>query len=317
MSGEPDAGFSLGYGPLETAIAVLCDAPVEAVRVRFRKFRLRDFPDHIQIGSGTRVRYDLPRVLAMCAAFSVSNGIMSQNEAAALVAATWPEWCRALIAAAVEREVMPRPRHMPVDASPAITLIPNGFASGAEAVPMATTGGPQSPPLPPVAVQIVVDLRPVLEVIVSAVPGGGDIAAALRDLEATFGWTPADVPMRGDVRDMPPQRGFLDEGPFFERALALLDLSEGPEPGAVRRWKLKLLIDYLQRPATIDGWKRDIGEGESSPRLHHLLSVCARDVGIELLDVDPETVALCAGADPRATARDMIARGQRLRGKGA
>lgn len=285
--------------------------------MRFSKFRLRDFPDQIQIGSGSRVRYDLPRALAMCAAFSISNGVVSLTVAEELVVATWPEWCRALIAAAVERELLPRPKFMPLDARPVVTLVPAGFGADPDAVPMATSNAVQTPAFPPALCLLVIDVRAILDAIVKA-PATGEVGEALRHLEQTFGWWRPVVPMRGKIEDMPSRRGFLDDGPYFSRANALLDLSEGPvtKPGTVRRWRLKLLIDYLQRPAPVDAWKASIGDGDNQQRLGHLLAVCAREAGVELLlDENPHHIDKLVGAEARAAARVMIARGEIKRGK--
>lgn len=316
MSAVPEAGFSLGYGPLESTIAALCDAPLTAVRVRFRKFRLRDFPDHIQIGSGSRVRYDLPRALAMCAAFSISNGIVSLTIADELVAVSWPEWCRALIAAAVERGLLPRPEFMPRDAGPVVTLVPTGFGADGDTPAMAASSAIETPTLPPVLCLLSVDARVILDAIVSA-PAIGEVEDALRQLEQTFGWFRPLVPMRGNIEDMPSRRGFLDDGPYFARANALLDLSEGPpaKEGTVRLWRLRLLIDYLQRPAPVDAWKAQIGDAEELPRLHNLLAVCAREAGVKLRDDDPHILVGVAGPEAGAMARDMVARGERKRGR--
>ena len=314
----PDAGFSLAYGPLESAIAVLCDAPLKAVRMRFSKFRLRDFPDKIQIGSGSRVRYDLPRALAMCAAFSISNGVVSLTVAEELVAATWPEWCRALIAAAVERGLLPRPEFMPLDARPVVALVPTGFGADAKTAPMTTSNAVETPAFPPAVCLIVVDVRAILAAIVAA-PATGEVGDALRHLEHAFGWSRPVVPMRGKIEEMPSRRGFLDDGPYFARAKALLDLSAGkpPKPGTVRLWRLKLLIDYLQRPAPVDAWKGKIGDGDTMLRLDQILTACARDAGVELLDQNPHHIDKLLGAEARAAAWDMIARGETKRGRDA
>ena len=300
----PDAGFSLSYGPLEAAIAVLCDAPVKAVRMRFRKFRLRDFPDHIQIGSGSRVSYDLPRALAMCAAFSISNGVVSLTAAEDLVAETWPEWCRALLAAAVEGGLLSRPEFMPREAGPIVTLIPAGFGVGEDTSAMATSSVVETPALPPVLCLLSIDVRAILDTILSA-PATGEIGDALRHLEQTFGWSRPLVPMRGKIEDMPSHRGFLDDGPYFSRASALLDLSEGPpaKEGTVRLWRLKLLIDYLQRPAPVDGWKACIGDEDNLQRLGHLLAVSAREAGAKLLDEYPQHIDKLVGTGARVAAR--------------
>jgi hypothetical protein len=318
-----EAEYSLAYGPLEAAVATLCHAPADAVRVRFRKLRLRDFPDRIQIGSGSRVRYDLPRALAMCAAFALSNGLVSQSEAVDLVEATWPEWCRALLAAAVDRDYLARPQGMAPDASPIVSVIPRGFAEPS-ATHFATTAVLTAPAEAPATCIVAVNAGAILDVLAATPAESGDLESALRELESSFGWSRADVPMRADIAEMPPQRGFLDDGPYFKRAAAMLDLCEArpdcnsadPEKrDAVHLWRMKILSDYLQAPAPLDAWKAAVGDEERGARLGQLLTICAREAGVHIRKHDPHSPFLIAGAEAIAAARGMIARGESRRGK--
>ena len=312
MSGA--SAFSMSYGELEACLALMCDVDAASVRTRFRPLRLHDFPDAVQGGAGSRVRYDLPRILAYAAVFYLADGRLAQLAAMELVRSTWPEWCRALVAAAVETDVVRRPPAMPADAGPVLRIMPEGFTSRARPLTVALTGGGQAPAGPPVACRLEIDCRPVLGSLRSIAVDAPGLATAIEELERAFGWTPAEVPLRGEVGAMPPERGFIDDGPYFERALTFLEACEGRALTPMSRWRLGCLAAYLASPAPIDAWKREVGDDERKPRLHHLLAFRAEELGIPTRKVHPETMKACADVDVTGTARGLIAGAQAQRG---
>ena len=113
---------------------------------------------------------------------------------------------------------------------------------------------------------------------------------------------------------MPPVRSFLDDGPYFERALAFLEGCERRTLTPTSRWRLGRLAAYLDRPAPIDAWKREVGDDERKPRLHHLLAFRAQEMGIATEKVHPETIKACADVDVTAAARRMVSEAQAKRG---
>lgn len=305
--------FSSSYGELEAALAAMCAIEPAAVRARFRLLRLHVFPDAIREGAGSRVRYDLPRMLACAAVFALVDGRLPQRSAMELVRATWPEWCRAFLVAAVQDGLISPPEAMPNELLPVLRIMPDGWPNGATSLVVAVVGDVSMPTGLPVACRLV-DCR-AMQVALRGL--AGDLSAfigAAASLATRFGWAAASLPFRGDVRMMPPAGGFLDDGPYFARALALLDACDRPHLSATLRWRLAQLMAYLERPAPIDAWKREIGRDGDRPRLHHLLTFRAAEMGILSFDRYPEVTRVCGDLDVSAAARRLIADAHAQRG---
>lgn len=117
------------------------------------------------------------------------------------------------------------------------------------------------------------------------VRGAGSFDALVEDLatfERSFGWARPTVD-DGDFDAMPRGKTFLNEGPYFERALDLLQaprvhFEEQTNPAS--RMRLQRLFDYLERPAPVDAYKNEIGHSVDEPRLKHYLHFFARSNGL-------------------------------------
>ncbi|WP_210357256.1 hypothetical protein [Sphingomonas beigongshangi] len=264
---RPD-GFVLTYGALERTIAGLNGADPDAIRSRFRKLRLRPFPPDIRTGTGVRVQYDLARSLALTTAFEL-NVLLPQGGAVAIVEHAWPEICRAAICAAADLGVIRRPAAAPSAANAVVTFMPDGFASGAPAQVVAARVGDDGD-------QPVAGIRMDLRRHVVALTAAGEVkdaGAAFSDLDSNFGWSPTKDPgprVRSDGT-------FLEDGPFFMRAEALLEVSKsvGEARDSPAHIRAQALVDYLSHPAPVDAWKMSIGRRSDRPRLGHLLQAFA------------------------------------------
>ena len=319
-SAEAAPAFSMTYGVLERTLAGLADASPDAIRVRFRKLRLRPFPDDIQSGTGNRIRYDLRRVLAIAAAFELNRLYVPQGQAAQLVEAAWPEWCRAAIAAAVELGLASRPGAMPSGMGPVLTLRPNAFGGDERfAVDARSTVEVEAPLSAP---SIRVDMRRVLAALVDAEDSDASVrlGTSMRELDATFGWSDQVLPEFATLSSMPLGETFLDEGPYFERARVLLSHADQPFDRAgcpAEAARLEALVSYLRRPAPLDAWKAEIGDRADDFRLKHLLSAWASRLGLAIGGDQPQTFhsGLGNGAGDRARAiLEKVAAAGRLRG---
>ncbi|NYD89211.1 hypothetical protein [Sphingomonas melonis] len=300
MSGRSGLeALSLPYGVLERTIARLNATDTEAIRTRFRKLRLRPFPRDIRTGTGVRVRYDLARSIALATVFELNSLWLPQGSAVAVVERAWPEICRAAVCAASELGLLRRPRAAPSSAGSIVTFMPDGFASGAVAeVVAARVGGSTEP----AGFGLRLDMARQVSALVSAADSS-DPETAFVDLEARFGWThPRDLAA-------PDQPGgdFLHDGPYFERAEALLGMAHGSgaavvvEPPA----RVQALVDYLADPAPVDAWKAMLGTRADQPRLGHLLMAFARMRGFEAPAYD--LVEAAVGPDELgALAADII-----------
>ena len=323
MSAEKSAAWSgLGYGALESFLVTLTGGNPTSIRSRFRKLRLRPFPDDIQHGTGTRIVYDLPRVLAIAAVFELNRLYVPQGHAIAMVESAWPEWCRAFVAAGVEAGLVPRPLAMPQPAGPTIVIMADamgqGDAEGSSSIlqEVHAVAGFSQVEADGTTPAIVVDTGPAVRILSSAIGGGdagprmGDeLGAAFVELEQAFGWTGAIIPTRADVSTMARGRGFLDEGPFFGRAETLLRASLDGFDSAVSpagASRMQALVKYLEAPAPIDAWKREIGTGSTALRLKHLLNFSAQQIGLDVSEVYPAHFEAKIAGDPRELALEYI-----------
>lgn len=276
MSGSAGAEpFALTYGALERTIADLNATDEEAIRIRFRKLRLRPFPSDIRTGTGIRVRYDLARSIALATVFELNSLWMPQGSAVAVVERTWPEICRAAICAASELGLMPRPAAAPSCAGAIVTFMPDGFASGrsAEVVAARASGASRT-----AGAGLHLNMIGQVSALAGAVDAV-DPGAAFVDLESRFGWTAGDdaVTRKG------PIGSFLEEGPYFDRAAALLewDGTAYAIAGAQPRMRMQVLVDYLADPVPADMWKANLTSRSGAPRLGDLLMAFAKLQGFE------------------------------------
>lgn len=305
------AWAGLSYGATERLLADLHETSPESVRSRFRKLRLKPFPDEIRSGTGRRIVYDLPRILALAAVFDLNRLYVPQGRAVEMVETCWPEWCRAFIAAAVGQSLFPAPPYMPTGVSPSIRMLADAYR--------AEDGGPELLDILPGSItagvrtgvpMIVVDAGRTVALLAGVVANDAALTAAFSDLERAFGWTPPSTPHRAAVAEMSRGRGFLDEGPFFGRATALLNGTSSvtnPDGGPISFARTQALIEYLEDPAPIDRWKAEIGEEEDRPRLGHLLSFWAASRGLKVRHSYPEIAKVLAGRNVREMAFRYIA----------
>jgi hypothetical protein len=301
----------LSYGATERLLAELHETTPESIRSRFRKLRLKPFPDEIRSGTGRRIAYDLPRILALAAVFDLNRLYVPQGRAVELVETCWPEWCRAFLAAAAVCSLLPDGLDVPLGASSSIRLLVDAYNDGfggpelmkseAEAIQVHGTAMPPS---------IEVDTMRIVGKLASTVSPKRALSEAFTRLERAFGWTAPATPHRASVAEMSRGRGFLDEGPYFERAKALLcEPSRFPDPERtpLAFGRMQALIDYIEDPAPIDRWKAEIGDDEDRPRLGHLLSFWAASKGLKVRRRYPEIAQALAGREVHDVALGYIA----------
>lgn len=328
-TGTDDAGVAsswpdLRYGNLEDLLVELSGGDKRSVAGRFRNLRQMPFPDAIRTGTGNRVEYDLPRVLALSAVFEVNALLVPQAHAVAVVQGVWPELVRGFIAAAVGMGILQKPGSMPSGLSATVSILPDGFSS---AVPPTMTasniaGGPAR-----IEAQEAADLRvdcaglmARLAPAIERSSGRPGAARAFGDLDRTFGWSVGSVPHRAAAAELVAGSSFLDRGPYLERADAFLRICEAlpdrdDDDVPVRRRDRQAaqnLLDYLCRPSPIDAWKAEIGTDEGRPRLKHLLTAVGVAAGLKPIVLFPSTLHSTAGADPERQAQVMVKEALRL-----
>lgn len=291
MSASENVGRwpGLSYGVTERLLVELQETGPESIRTRFRKLRLRPFPDDIRSGTGIRIAYGLSRILALAAVFDLNRLYVPQGQAVAMVEEAWPEWSRVFLPDAYR------------DAS-GLELFVSNLATDNDVK--------RTPPI------IAVDAGRIVDGIVrvtKARPGALDIA--FQAVERAFGWTPPSTPHRAAVAGMSRGRGFLDKRPDFERAEALLLAPEEWVDAATRSLahvRLNALLRYVADPAPIDRWKGEIGIKEDRPRLKHLIAFWADENGMRSGIQYPATKALTI-ADARVLALECVAQARASR----
>ena len=313
MSGAEDASpatFSMPYGELEQLIARLVGASAETIRTRFRKVRLRPFPDNIQSGIGVRIQYDLRRILAITMSFEINGIYVPQGHAMSIVEATWPEWCRAVIVAASDANVLARPEEMPSHAGPFLEIgsgvMGQGDAVTVDAAPIRKLDDAQLGIRPAIFLDA---RRAVASLAQWAESRGLETLQSLREafelLERDFGWDQPHITPQA-LEDVPRGRSFIDEGPYFVRALEFLNALPEAFDGQLNRasrLRLERFYGYLERPAPIDAYKKEIGDASSELSLKHYLHIYARGFGIHTLD---RYWAMLSSASPRERALELI-----------
>lgn len=310
MTGSAGAAWpGLSYAALEAMIVGLHDADPEAVRARFRKLRLRPFPDDIRSTRGVRVAYDLPRVIAILAVFELNALYVPQGHAVSLVESTWPEWCRAAIAAAADVGHMPRPHEMPRWSSATVTVLPDAFGSEVRAVAAYSTESDarlSTSPGPVIKTDVT---RLIAAIRASATDANGAaLATAFVGLERSHGWTHKSFPTRLELAEIARGRGFLEEGPYLPRARALLDakLDDDGQVVATQRARLQAMLDYVDAPVPVDAWKANVGTAEGEPRLGHLLQAWSAGIGLKPRKPQPDTISCAAGDKARTRAAALL-----------
>lgn len=280
----------LTYGATERLLADLNDTSVEGVRTRFRKLRLRPFPDEIRTGTGNRVVYDLRRLLALCAVFELNRLFVPQGHCVQLVEAHWVEWCRASLVAAHRLGLAPAATSAPDEAVSVLRLCVNAFGADEQAPQVVFTAAEQRDADDPAAPALLVHAERMVAAIGAASRDRSAASSAFGDLDAYFGWGRPELPHRAVVSEMPGRRGFLEDGPYFERAGMLLRAA-APR-STFERDRLQGVVDYLERPAPVDAWKSEVGSDEDRPRLKHLLNIHAQRLGLVVRERYPETLAI-------------------------
>ncbi len=276
----------LPYGDLERLIAGLVGAEPAKVRSRYRKLRLRPFPDDIQSGTGVRVQYGLRRVVAIATVFQLNNLYLAQGHAAAIVEAAWPELCRALLVAAYSSELLPLPDDIPASAG---SILEIGCAAvSAGDVPRIDAAAVREIDVNRLAIRpsVMLNLEQLLSALLGWAKRRGDPArealiSDLRLLEADYGWSQRRL-QNGNFSDQPRAASFLEDGPFLTRALILLEAPPemfDAQTNPAARLRLQSLYNYLEAPAPIDAAKAAIGLSEDM-RLTRLLHFHARDMGL-------------------------------------
>ncbi|THD34443.1 MAG: hypothetical protein E7773_14740 [Sphingomonas sp.] len=304
MDAVPD--FTLSYGGVEEFLLELTGAPLAPIASRFRKLRPKFAPDGLLTRPGTRIGYDLSRVLSIGAVYSLNALAIPLGHAVDLVVANWPEIARSCLKAhgAAETAAWKPTLRIYVDALAPDTVDgqpgPASFAT-------ASSDGPEGISHLVLDCQTIVDLLAVIAERHDAVSGALD--AAYGELERTFGWdTPAErappvVPSR-------VASGFFGTGPYFERARALLAVDDGEQVGPLERMRLQSHLDYIETPPPVDGWKQFIGTDAAKPRLNQRLAAWGYGLGLKSSVIGQTDVLQSAWAD-RAATLDLIARGER------
>ncbi|MEI5688081.1 MULTISPECIES: hypothetical protein [Sphingomonas] len=297
--------FALPYGTLERTIAEISGTDPESIRIRFRKLRLRPFPRDIRTGTGVRVRYDLARSIALATVFELNSLWVPQGSAVSIVERAWPEICRAAICAASNQGLLRLPPAAPSSVGPVVTFMPDGFASAATADIVAARVGSRQDAA---GSGLRLDMSHQISALVSAVDTG-DPGVAFADLEARFGWTRSHDAAVPDH----PAGDFLDDGPYFDRAEALLSLAPDVDVAAdaVPSERMQALVDYLADPSPVDVWKANLGTSADKPRLGHLLMAFARLRGFDAATYD--FVEAAVGPDELGVAAAAIVRRARAR----
>lgn len=292
------------YGDLEDLLVGLIGGEQSSVLGRFRNLRQMPFPDAIRTGTGTRVEYDLPRVLAFCATFEINALLIPQSQAVAAVQGVWPELVRGFIAGAVELGIVPKPDGMPSDVSAIVSILPDSFAPDGH--PAATAANlriaAERPREQDDVAYLRIDCARLMALILPRLEGAAKdrdgAPLAFGDLDRSFGWSKGLVPHRAAVADMFSGSSFLDRGPYLERASAFLRIAatlskKGEDPVPFRRRSRQAaqnLLDYLGRPSPIDEWKGEIGTEEGRPRLKHFLAEVGETAGLRARKEWPGTI---------------------------
>lgn len=301
--------FALPYGDLESLLSNLVGAEPTKVRSRYRKLRLRPFPDDIQSGTGVRVKYNLRRVLAIAAVFQLNNLYVAQGHAASIVEAAWPELCRALLVAANDCALLPSLENKPALAGPILEI--GCFAISAGNTPFIDTATVREIDVQRLAIRpsLAFNLTQLLQALSCWADERGGVTRqslihSLRELEADYGWghiTLAD----GHYSDVLVADSFLADGPFLNRSLMLLEATPSmfdPQASPAARLRLQSIYTYLESPAPIDAAKAALGLSKDE-RLERYLHFYARAMGLATKEIMP---AIWNLEDPQIPALHIV-----------
>lgn len=297
--------FALKYGALESTITALVGGRGSAIVSRFRKLRPKFASDGMLTETGNRVSYDLTRILAIFATYEINSLSIPQGHAVDIVVANWPEIARACLTAWLNV-----PERAPTLESEPPSLVriyidalndPPQEGSWASLQPDAFLGIPH----------VALDCRPLIDAVIDAAKQSNQSAQLVKafvELESTFGW---DDLAEEDPKRLPSRKesDFFGTGPYFGRARILLAVEPGQQIHRRRAARLQAVLDYLEKPAPIDSWKRFIGTEPGRPRLVHM--VAAWGVALGLKSATIGEVAILSGVSyDRTAALDLIRRGE-------
>ena len=297
--------FALKYGALDALLTELLGDRGDAVVTRFRKLRPKFAADGLLTENGSRVSYDLTRVLAICAIYEVNALSIPQGHAVDIVVANWPEIARACLTAWQD---VPKDGTPSADERPSFVRI---YIDALNGSPQDDTWASLEPDAMPGSPHVALDCRPIVSAVIAAADqsGQGDrLALAFAELDSTFGW---DALVEGDAARLPTRKesDFFGTGPYFDRARALLAVEPGKRLHRRRVARLQAALDYLESPAPIDSWKRFIGTDESKPRLVHMLAAWGVELGLKSVTVGEVGTFRIAFSD-RPAALALIERGE-------
>ena len=293
--------FTLKFSDVRELLTHLEMGSDASIASRFRKLRPKFASDNFLSKRGNWLDYDLTRTLSICAVYSVNSISVPQGDAVPLVIRNWPEIARAFLIANQAMEDGDAPGvgalvRIYVDAFPLDDAIGSTWATSAEA------------PLTRMP-HIVLDCRPIVAALREKREGDDALQPAFALIERTFGWEKLG---RDDTPRTPSRResGFFSTGPYFDRARALISVTN---PGILRQreqLRLQTYLDYLEAPPPIDAWKQFIGTDVGEARLYHMLSAWGIDLGLKSTRLASETLR-AATFPSNERALDLIERGER------
>lgn len=297
--------FALKFGELQPLLTRLLDASEALVLSRFRKLRPKFAADGLLTETGNWVSYDLTRVLAICATFEINALSVPQGHSVDIIVGNWPELAKAFLKSwrgvnSAKDQAKPAPAIIRIYVD---TLgrdpVEGSWASVEDDAPTATS-------------HIALHCGPIVAAVAAAAEyagKAGPLAAAFEELESTFGW---EDMKESDACRLPlrSESDFFGTGPYFKRARALLAVDPNVPMHARSRARLQAMLDYLEKPAPIDSWKRFIGTETNKPRLVHLLAAYGAGLGLESNTIGHSGV-LHSAFDDREAAIRLIERGER------
>lgn len=299
-------GFSASYGELEEMLAKLSQTSRDQIRVRFRKLRLRPFPDDIRTGTGVPVPYDLPRSLAIALTFELNALLFPQGQAVHMVEHAWPEACRAAITAAVSAGILGPQPSIPANAGSLLLLYPDAFGSqdvlAAEAVKPSEIGCG----LP----TVMLDVRRVVDALIELADDNPEqLGQAFATLSARFGWA-GTATSKSPLPARERAKSFLLQGPYLARAEAFLRAPAACFDAAEQlasRTRLQALFDYLLAPAPVDAHYSIVGTEDDEPRLERLIAAVGDSAGLQAVKRYPAVSLAIPPSEARARGLKLIA----------
>jgi hypothetical protein len=276
------------YGELEDLLVSVVGGHREKVISRFRKLRPKFAADMLLSRPGTRVTYDLSRILSICAVYLVNSITIPQGQAVDVVIANFPEIARGSLRAwegiqsgdggnRIQAVV-----HICVDA----------FDSAWEREPSGATWATLGPLTLDGGAKIALDCFHIVSHLVEHQEkhdGCERLTDGFTELARSYGWSDG---LEGEAEVIPTRRGstFFSTGPYFGRARAILAQSPQQKLSSQRRAMLQSHLNYVERPPPIDAWKKHLGTEERSPRLCHLVAVWGAELSLQSSIAGPEVL---------------------------